>query len=103
MKLWKTNMEMPTLQNTVMVRGEIESQWIIQNAIFWNMLQKWKKISLPPKKKHPAYLEKLLNGDDNNSKNFKEHIISYNSMFSFASTGGIVDKGINTSYGPYVF
>jgi hypothetical protein len=61
------------------------------------------KISLPEKKKHPAYLEKLFNGDDNNSKNFREHIISYNSMFSFTSTGRIVGKGINTCYGQYVF
>jgi hypothetical protein len=55
------------------------------------------------KKKIPPYLEKLLNGDDNNSKNFREHIRSYNSMFSFMSTGGVVDKGINIGYGPYVF
>jgi hypothetical protein len=55
------------------------------------------------KKKIPPYLEKLLNGDDSNSKNFREHIRSYNSMFSFMSTGGVVDKGINIGYGPYVF
>jgi hypothetical protein len=33
----------------------------------------------------------------------KKSIRSYNSMFAFTSTGGIVDKEINKRRGPYVF
>lgn len=61
------------------------------------------KISLPPMKEPPQYLGNLLKGEDEDSKNFRENIRSYNSMFSFTSTGGVVDKEINKGYGPYVF
>jgi hypothetical protein len=61
------------------------------------------KISLLATKEPPAYLEKLLNGDDKFSKKFRENIRSDNSMFAFTSTGGIVDKGINNGHAPYVF
>jgi len=44
-----------------------------------------------------------LNGEGEDSKNFRENIRSYNSMFSFTSTGGVVDKEINKDHGPYVF
>ncbi|XP_062186018.1 uncharacterized protein LOC133889557 [Phragmites australis] len=61
------------------------------------------KINLPPHKKPPPYLENLLTGEGTVSKNFRENIRNYNSMFSFTSTGGVVDKEINKGYGPYVF
>jgi hypothetical protein len=61
------------------------------------------KISLLAYQKPPSYLEKLLNGDYKESKIFRENIRSYNLMFSFISTGGIVDKEINKGHGPYVF
>jgi len=61
------------------------------------------KIKLPPRKKPPAYLDNLATGDGKNSKNYRKNIRSYNSMFSFTSTGGIVDKEINKGHGPYVF
>ncbi|XP_062189934.1 uncharacterized protein LOC133892964 [Phragmites australis] len=61
------------------------------------------KISLPPQKEAPPYLENLLKGGEKESKNFRENIRSYNSMFAFTSIGGIVDKEINKGYGPYVF
>jgi hypothetical protein len=61
------------------------------------------KIKLPPRKKPPPYLENLETGEGKNSKNFKENIRFYNSMFAFTSTGGIVDKEINKGHGPYVF
>lgn len=54
-------------------------------------------------KEPPQYLGNLLKGEDEDSKNFRENIRSYNSMFSFTSTGGVVDKEINKGYGPYVF
>lgn len=61
------------------------------------------KIKLPLHKKPPPYLENLLAGEDKKSRNFRDNIRSYNSMFSFTSTGGIVDKDINKGHGPYVF
>ncbi|KAJ1273706.1 hypothetical protein BS78_05G005300 [Paspalum vaginatum] len=61
------------------------------------------KIRLPPLKKPPQYLDNLLNGEGKDSKNFRENIRTYNSMFSFTSTGGIVDREINNGHGPYVF
>jgi hypothetical protein len=67
------------------------------------MCYKQGKISLPPRKKPPPYLENLATGEGKNSKNFKENIRSYNSMFAFTSTGGIVDKELNKGHGPYVF
>jgi hypothetical protein len=44
-----------------------------------------------------------LNGEDQRSKSFRKNIRSYNSMFAFMSTGGIIDKEINKERGPYVF
>jgi hypothetical protein len=61
------------------------------------------KIDLPESQEPPVFLEQLLNGDDQRSKNFRKNIRSYNSMFAFTSTGGVVDKEINKGHGPYVF
>jgi hypothetical protein len=61
------------------------------------------KVSLPAPKEPPTYLDRVLNGDDKVSKKISENIRSYNSMFVFTLTGGIVDKSINTSHAPYVF
>jgi glutathione synthase/RimK-type ligase-like ATP-grasp enzyme len=36
-------------------------------------------------------------------KKVSENIRSYNSMFAFTSTGGIIDKEINKGRGTYVF
>jgi hypothetical protein len=36
-------------------------------------------------------------------KVLEKNIMSYNSMFAFTSTGGIVDKEINKEHGPYAF
>ena len=69
----------------------------------FGMCCKQGKIRLPPLKKPPQYLDNLLNGEGKDSKNFRENIRSYNSMFSFTSTGGIVDREINNGHGPYVF
>jgi hypothetical protein len=59
--------------------------------------------SLPAYKTPPEYLQRLLSRDDKQLKNFRENIRSYNSLFSFTSTGGVVDKEINKGHGPYVF
>jgi len=69
----------------------------------FGMCCKQGKIRLPPRKNPPNYLDNLLNGEGEDSKNFRENIRSYNSMFSFTSTGGVVDKEINKGHGPYVF
>jgi hypothetical protein len=36
-------------------------------------------------------------------KKFRENIRSYNSMFAFTLTGGIVDKSINNGHAPFAF
>lgn len=42
--------------------------------------------------------------DDAKSKNFKNNIRTYNSMFAFTSMGGKVDESVNkTGRAPYVF
>jgi hypothetical protein len=61
------------------------------------------KIDLPELQEPPIFLEQLLNGDNQRSRNFRKNIRSYNSMFAFTSTGGVVDKEINKGHGPYVF
>ena len=61
------------------------------------------KIDLPKIAYPPPYLAGLLTGEGSDATNFKENIRSYNSMFSFTSMGGAVDKEINEGKGPYVF
>jgi len=69
----------------------------------FGMCCKQGKTRLPPRQKPQNYLDNLLNGEGDYSKNFRENIRSYNSMFSFTSTGRVVDKEINKDHGPYVF
>ena len=61
------------------------------------------KIDLPKMAHPPPYLAGLLTGEGSDATNFRENIRSYNSMFSFTSMGGAVDKEINKGKGPYVF
>ena len=61
------------------------------------------KIDLPKIAYPPPYLTGLLTGEGSDATNFRENIRSYNSMFSFTSMGGAVDKEINKGKGPYVF
>jgi hypothetical protein len=61
------------------------------------------KIYLPPQEFPPPYLANLLNSEGQDPVNFRQNIRAYNSMFSFTSMGGSVDKEINTRKGPYVF
>jgi hypothetical protein len=61
------------------------------------------KIDLPVLMQSPLFFQQLLNGEDQRSKSFRKNIRSYNSMFAFTSTGGIVDKEIKKGRGPYVF
>jgi hypothetical protein len=61
------------------------------------------KISLSAKPEPPAFLQELLDVDNQKSKNYRKPIRSYNSMFAFTSTGGVVDKEINKGHIPCVF
>jgi hypothetical protein len=59
---------------------------------------------LPALKEPPAYLIKLLKKENGKrSKNYMQNIRLYNSMFTFTSMGGKVDKEINKGNGPFVF
>ncbi|XP_060207251.1 uncharacterized protein LOC132635051 [Lycium barbarum] len=53
------------------------------------------KIKLPNPTEPPQILKQMLFGSGNKSNHFREHIRSYNSMFSFTSMGGKVDVSVN--------
>nr|XP_043638365.1 uncharacterized protein LOC122609383 [Erigeron canadensis] len=62
------------------------------------------KISLPVfPKDPPELLMKLYTGNHPKSKHFLDNIRRYNTMFSFTSMGGRVDKEANKGRGPNVF
>ena len=61
------------------------------------------KVQLPLLKKPPDLLLNLINGSDHRSSHFKENIRAYNSMFSFTSMGGKLERGINDGGGPPQF
>lgn len=61
------------------------------------------KVQLPPVKKPPATLEKLMSKSSAMSKLFMKNIRMYNNMFAFTSMGGKVDHSINNGQAPYVF
>ncbi|CAA7054895.1 unnamed protein product [Microthlaspi erraticum] len=61
------------------------------------------KIELPPPPPVPEILQDLLFKGDDKSKNFKENIRAYTSMFGFTSMGGKVDTSINKGRGPPIF
>ena len=61
------------------------------------------KIELPSPPQLPQVMIDLLLNGDTRSKNFRENIRAYNSMFAFTSMGGKVDTSINKGRGPPVF
>ncbi|KAL6516143.1 hypothetical protein OROGR_019448 [Orobanche gracilis] len=61
------------------------------------------KVQLPYLPKPPTLLHDLLTDKDPRSKNFKENIRKYNSMFAFTSMGGKVQTSINDGGGPPQF
>lgn len=61
------------------------------------------KVELPYLPKPPSLLMDLLTDKDPRSKNFKENIRAYNSMFAFTSMGGKVLTSINDGGGPPQF
>jgi hypothetical protein len=61
------------------------------------------KVELPLLTKPPEPLYSLLNGDHVQSSNYLDNIRTYNSMFSFTSIGGRIDKKMNDGGGPPQF
>jgi hypothetical protein len=62
------------------------------------------QIKIPPFKKPPDFLFRLVNNKHEPiSKHFLAKIRQYNSLFAFTSMGGNIDKEINSGAGPYVF
>lgn len=61
------------------------------------------KVDLPFLPKPPPLLLDLLTDKEPRAQNFKENIRAYNSMFSFTSMGGKVQKSINNGGGPPQF
>ncbi|KAL0345535.1 UNVERIFIED_CONTAM: hypothetical protein Sradi_4384800 [Sesamum radiatum] len=62
------------------------------------------KVRLPPLRDAPDFLRGLLDySGGRRTRKFKENIRPYNSMFTFTSTGGTVDREINNGGGPYVY
>ncbi|KAK9665754.1 hypothetical protein RND81_14G133600 [Saponaria officinalis] len=60
-------------------------------------------VKLPYLKNPPQLLGDLLNRRHPQSRHFIENIRGYNTMFSFTSMGGKIDKSINNGRGPYTF
>ena len=62
------------------------------------------KINLKQLEGPPAYLQSLMYGNESDeAKMFRDNIRIYNTMFSFTSMGGRIDKSINTGGAPHVF
>lgn len=75
-----------------------------KGEIIYSNCCKNNKIKIPPFQNPPETLARLLNNkEDNLSKHFMQKIRQYNSLFSFTSMGGTIDKNINNGDGPYVF
>lgn len=62
------------------------------------------KTKLPHSKEPPTFLKQLVvDGTNPKSKHFLENIRAYNTMFSFTSMGGKVDRTVTDARGPYSF
>ena len=62
------------------------------------------KIKLEQLEGPPDYLQSLMFGNESDeARMFRDNMRVYNSMFSFTSMGGRIDKSINTGSGPHVF
>lgn len=61
------------------------------------------EIQLPTMRTPPRLLEELIFKNDRKSRHFLDHIRSYNSMFSFTSMGGNIDRSLNNGNAPPVF
>lgn len=74
------------------------------NHITYSNCCKNGNIKIPAFRQPPDFLFTLLNDKENSmSKHFITRIRQYNSLFSFTSMGGNIDRKINEGEGPYVF
>lgn len=62
------------------------------------------KIKLEEVQGPPQYLKSLMFGNESDdARKFRDNIRIYNTMFSFTSMGGRIDKSINSGRGPNIF
>ena len=61
------------------------------------------QVQLPILKESPEVLKRLLHGDDDMSRYFRENIRQINMVFSFTSLGGKVDRCVPPGRGPKMF
>ncbi|WVZ80033.1 LOW QUALITY PROTEIN: hypothetical protein U9M48_027548, partial [Paspalum notatum var. saurae] len=72
--------------------------------IMYSNCCKYGQIKIPPYKEPPPFLSMLINNKESTlSRHFMQKIRQYNSLFSFTSMGGNIDKTINKGERPYVF
>ena len=72
--------------------------------VHYTLCCKGGKVYIPPFKKPPPYLGKLLRFDgDRRAKRFVSKIRQYNCLFAFTSMGANIDRSINNSRGPNIF
>lgn len=61
------------------------------------------RVSLFGYSEPPEILSQLYFGSDERSRCFQTNIRSFNSMFSFTSMGGNIDRHVNNGHGPPIF
>lgn len=61
------------------------------------------KVTLPPFQNPPAVLHRLFTSMDQDAKEFRKNIRSYNNCFSFTSNGAKVDQRFAGGGGPYTY
>ena len=77
---------------------------VLLHRVIYNLCCKGGKVYIPPFKKPPAFLAKLLRFDGNSrAKRFVSKIRQYNCLFAFTSMGANIDRTINNSRGPNIF
>ncbi|XP_035843997.1 uncharacterized protein LOC110931558 [Helianthus annuus] len=87
-KIWKAEAD----------RGEKK-----RNKVNYSICCSYGKVLLPDLRQPPDILKDLYVGANAKSNFFQKYIRRYNSMFSFTSMGGRIDKSINRGNALYIF
>ena len=75
-----------------------------QRRVLYTLCCKSGKVYIPPFKKPPPFLAKLLRFNGNRrARRFVSNIRQYNCLFAFTSMGATIDRSINKSRGPNIF
>ncbi|GJV95240.1 putative PIF1 DNA helicase/replication protein A1-like protein [Tanacetum coccineum] len=82
--------------------GETNKKQISKKSSF-SMCCKKGLVLLPKMEDPPKDLLDLFTANDATSKYFIHHIRMFNSIFSFTSIGGKVDKTVNNGHGPWIY